>query len=203
MIEWARRVPRRMGGSPSTVVAAVAYLGLTAVLTWPFVRVLGTHTVGHGTDMDLTVWTIAWDVHAFTHAPWRIFDANIFFPFHNTLAYSENLIGAALLAAPVVWLTGDALLGTNVAVLASLTVGAFGAYLLTSGHGAAMLTLAVGMLLVWTFTGAEPVDLPRRIRDLGWIGGLALVPAAIVCLPYRRRAPPRPSARRRARGSGA
>ena len=108
----------------ATGAAVLAYLLLTLGLTYPFSTHLTTHVLSHGTDMDLAVWSVGWNVHAFTHAPWRIFDANIFFPFHNALAYSENLIGASFVAAPVIWLTGNTILGMNIAALFSVFAGA-------------------------------------------------------------------------------
>ena len=49
-----------------------------------------------------------------------IFDANIYYPFANTLAYSENLIGSAFFAAPIIWLTGNLVLAMNLAALITL-----------------------------------------------------------------------------------
>lgn len=239
----------------SAAWAAAFYAALTLVLTYPFSTRLGTHVLSLGTDMDLAVWTIGWNVHAFTHRPWAIFDANIFFPFHNTLAYSENLIGSALIAAPVIWMTGNTVLGMNVAVLFSVAASAFGAYLLarrlglstmaaliaglifgfapprffrmdqlpiasvqwipftllalhayfdtgrarylriavalyslqalTSGHGTAMLTLVIAMLLLWKWIFGEPIAFRRRLADIGWLGALAFVPTALIYIPYK------------------
>ena len=56
-------------------------------------------------------------MHALLHQPWAIFDANIYYPYSNTLAYSENLIGSAVLAAPMIWLTGNLVLAMNLAAL--------------------------------------------------------------------------------------
>lgn len=239
----------------STVWAAAFYAALTLALTYPFSTRLTTHVLSLGTDMDLAVWTIGWNVHALTHQPWAIFDANIFFPFHNTLAYSENLIGSSLIAAPVIWLTGNTILGMNIVALFSVAASAFGAFLLarrlglstgaaliaglifgfapprflrmdqlpistiqwipftlwalhayfdtgrarylrvavafyslqalTSGHGAAMLTLAVALLLVWKWIHGEPPAVWRRLRDVGWPGALAMLPAALIYIPYK------------------
>ena len=47
-----------------------------------------------------------------------------------TLAYAENLIGSALFAAPVMWLTGNLVLAVNVVALLSCALCGFGAYLL-------------------------------------------------------------------------
>ena len=58
--------------------------------------------------------TLAWDRHAFRHRAFSIFEANISYPGRQTLAYSENLLGAALLAAPVIWLTDNPVLAMNI-----------------------------------------------------------------------------------------
>ena len=63
------------------------------------------------------IWTLAWDAHAFLHQPLHIFDANIYYPYANTLAYSENLIGSAFFAAPIIWLTGNIVLAMNLTAL--------------------------------------------------------------------------------------
>ena len=66
------------------------------------------------------MWTLAWDTHAFTHQPLAIFDANIYYPERHTLAYSENLIGSAFLAAPIIWVTGNLVLAMNIVALLSV-----------------------------------------------------------------------------------
>lgn len=111
------------------------FVALTAAMTWPFPRYLANGVLTTGTDTDLTIWILGWDVHAFTHHPWSIFDANIFYPFHHTLAYSENMIGSALLAAPIIWLGGTPVLAMNVIVFASIALSGLGAYLLACRLG--------------------------------------------------------------------
>ncbi len=64
-------------------------------------------------NLELFAWTLSWGVRALTHHPRSIFEANIYFPQHHTLAYSENLIGSAGLAAPVLWLTGNPVVAIN------------------------------------------------------------------------------------------
>ena len=66
------------------------------------------------------MWTLAWNAHAFVSQPLSIFDANIFHPLRNTLALSENLIGSAVFAAPVLWLTENPVLAVNVVSLLSV-----------------------------------------------------------------------------------
>src|SRR5688572_27334685 len=93
----------------------LSYAALTLILTWPLAIRAADHQLGGGVDPWLFIWNIGWNVHAFTHAPLSIFDANIFYPHSNTLAYTEHLIGPAMLGAPALWMTGNAVLATNVA----------------------------------------------------------------------------------------
>lgn len=115
---------------PATWRVAVLYLALTVALTFPLAVRAADSLVGSDPDIDLFMWTLAWDAYAFTHQPLRIFDANIYYPYRHTLAYSENLIGSAFFAAPVLWLTGNHILAVNVVELLSVFLCGLGAYVL-------------------------------------------------------------------------
>jgi hypothetical protein len=75
-----------------TFRAALLFVVLTAVLAFPLSVRPADHVMSASPDTNLFMWTLACDVHAFTHQPLRIFDANIYYPLRHTLAYSENLI---------------------------------------------------------------------------------------------------------------
>ncbi|HNV01795.1 MAG TPA: hypothetical protein PLE61_09280 [Vicinamibacterales bacterium] len=115
--------------------AAVLFAVLTLLLTWPLARHPSSATWSSGPDGDLFIWTLAWDAHAFVHQPLSIFDANIYHPLRRTLAYSENLIGSALFAAPVIWLTGSPVLALNAAALVSCALCGLGAFVLARRVG--------------------------------------------------------------------
>jgi hypothetical protein len=59
-----------------------------------------------------------------------VWNAPIFYPHTNTLAFSENLFGIAILVAPIYWLTKNAVLTYNVAFISSFTIAGVGMYLL-------------------------------------------------------------------------
>lgn len=117
------------------VLVALLFLALTVVLTYPLSVHPWSTTFPGSSDRNLYAWTLAWDAHALLHRPLAIFDANIFHPYARTLAYSENLIGAAMLVAPVQWVVQDPFLSFNLAALASVPLCAFGAYLLACRLG--------------------------------------------------------------------
>jgi len=120
--------------SPIVRVSAL-FLALTVVLTYPLSVHPWSTTFPGSSDRNLYVWTLAWDAYALLHRPLAIFDANIFHPYSRTLAYSENLIGAAMLVAPVQWLVQDPFLSFNLASLLSVPLCAIGAYLLARRLG--------------------------------------------------------------------
>ena len=96
----------------------------------PFSAAPATTILGDVPDAHMYLWTLAWDAHAFLNQPLRLFDANIYYPYANTLGYSENLIGSAFFAAPIIWLTGNIVLATNLTALLTCVLCGVGAYLL-------------------------------------------------------------------------
>ena len=112
-----------------TLVVVLAFLILSLLLTYPLPFHLGS-AVEDRQDALLNVWITAWDGHQLLSDPLHLFEANIFYPYPRTLAYSELLLGNALLALPLTAFTGNPVLGYNVALLLSFALSALGAYLL-------------------------------------------------------------------------
>src|SRR4029453_11477256 len=112
------------------LVVSLLYAAITVVMAYPFSLHPGTLVLADAPDTHLYIRTLGWDVPAFTTDPLRIFDANIYYPYPNTLAYSENLIGSAFFAAPIIWLTGNMVLAMNLTALITAWLCGVGAYLL-------------------------------------------------------------------------
>lgn len=111
-------------------LVGVGYLLVTLLFTAPFSLHLASRVFSLDSDAILVQWILAWDIHAFTRQPLHIFDANTFAPLRNTLAFAENLIGGALFAAPVYWLTGNLALAMNLVSVLTIPVSGLGTYLL-------------------------------------------------------------------------
>jgi hypothetical protein len=94
-------------------------------------------------DPLMVTWVLAWVGHQLPNAPAHIFDANIFYPERNTLAYSETLLVPGLLAAPLHWLGVTPILIYNLVFLSGFALSGVGVALLVrrlTGHtGAAIL----------------------------------------------------------------
>ena len=106
------------------------FAALTVVMAAPWSLHPTTRILVDNPDAHLFMWTLGWDAHAFISQPLSIFDANIYHPLPNTLAYSENLIGSAMLVAPIVWATNDLLLALNLASMLACGLSGIGAYVL-------------------------------------------------------------------------
>ena len=135
------------------LIVSVAYAVLTFVMALPFSLSPGSTVVADLPDTHLYIWTLAWDTHAFLHQPLHIFDANIYYPYSNTLAYSENLIGSAFFAAPIIWLTGNMVLAMNLTALITCWLCGVGAYLLARR---AHVTIAGAFICGLIFEFAPP-----------------------------------------------
>jgi hypothetical protein len=81
-------------------------------------------------DSLFVTWTIAWDIKAFLTDPCNIFNANIYYPYANTLAYSEHMIGVAICALPIYFFTKNPLLIYNLMLFCSFVLSGWGMYLL-------------------------------------------------------------------------
>lgn len=75
-------------------------------MTWPL-----TPNITHAGRLDsddgrFSIWNVAWVARTLVVNPLGLYDANIFYPRRNTLAFSEANIGAGVLAIPAYWMSG-------------------------------------------------------------------------------------------------
>jgi hypothetical protein len=145
-VSWDR--PRRPP-SPRPVtgrelaVSACALAVLLAVMSWPLARDLAGTGPVHRPDGRLNAWILAWDAQALLHQPGRVFEAPIFHPLPDALAFSENLLLPAVLGAPFA-LAGQPMLGYNLVLLLSLLVSGLGVELLVRRVSGDRLAAFVG-----------------------------------------------------------
>jgi hypothetical protein len=116
---------RRLLGE--TAGALVISLGVAIVLTWPLLIHLG-HVAHDGYDPRFQAWTIDWVQYRLFH-PGSLFDANIFAPNHQTLAYSDSLLGIAIPQLPLRWLGVSPIGQLNIALLLGMSTSAASGYL--------------------------------------------------------------------------
>jgi hypothetical protein len=146
----------------ATVAALLLFVVLSLVLTYPLPFRLADG-VEDRQDALLNVWITAWDGHQLLNDPLHLFDANIFYPYPRTLAYSELLLGNGLLALPITAVTGNPVLGYNVALLLSFVLSGLGTYLLvlrlTRSPGAGMVAGAIFAFSTYRMTNLAQAQL--------------------------------------------
>jgi hypothetical protein len=118
----------------------LAFVGLTILMTWPWVLHVRDGVSDPG-DPYLNAWIMWWDYYQTFHDPIHLFQAPIFYPYSYTLAYSELNYGIAMLFFPLFALGIRPLTIAGLATMLGFTTSGYGAFrlarTLTASNGAA------------------------------------------------------------------
>lgn len=159
--------------------------------TWPLATAPGTLSRNDTADAHLNEWILAWVAHELPRNPARLFDANIFYPSRDVLAFSEPLIVPGAMGAPLAWAGGSPVLVYNLMLLAGFALTALAGYRLmfawTGDRAAALLTGSMFAFNTHTITrlahiqgihlyglplallAADRVIVEARTRDALWL----------------------------------
>ncbi len=156
--------PRMLG----TARAAALYLALAVAVLAPFSLNPATRAPDDG-DALYCVYIVAWGAHHLGFGYPGVLEANAFFPHPSGLAYSEPLLGQALLGWPLFQLFPDALLATNLLLVLTFALSALATHLLMrelTGSDAGAVCGAV----LFVFNAYTLSHLPRiQLVTLQWI----------------------------------
>jgi hypothetical protein len=166
--------------------AALGGVALAIVMSWPLVLHLGSDIGKDLGDPLLETWQIAWIGHALVEAPLDLWQANTFWPFDDTLAFSDALVGYAPGGLLAQGSPHAALVAYNVLFLFAYALAFFGPYLLAR-------ELGVGWI-GGVAAGAAFAYAPWKLTQNGHLhvlssGGIALALFLLV-RGYRRRSVP-------------
>jgi hypothetical protein len=121
------------------LAAALTYLALVVILTWPLASHLSSvvpHDLG---DPLENTWILWWNAHAIPLSA-RWWNGPIFWPAPGALALSEHLLGISVFATPMQWLGASPTTTYNVVFLLSFPLCAIAAhalvFTLTARHDA-------------------------------------------------------------------
>src|SRR5439155_22299545 len=112
----------------------VGYVAVCRVMLAPIFNFAHPATANFEGDARLIIWTLAWDNHTLVDGVRALFDANIFYPARNALAYSEHLFGISLFTLPVYAVTRNPVLAYNVVWLLSYGLAAATAHYVAWRH---------------------------------------------------------------------
>lgn len=110
------------------LTVVLLFLALTALVTYPQVREFGA--VPFHSDPYFSMWRLGWVAHEVLRDPRHLFEANIFFPAHDTLAYSDAMLLPGVVLAPLFWAGVNPVVAYNLALFAALALSGFTAFLL-------------------------------------------------------------------------
>lgn len=133
--------------TPERLFVWVGAAALTVALTWPIAPGIGTVGRLDNGDARYSIWNVAWVAHALTTQPAALYDANIFYPHRQTIAFSEPNLLAGGMAAPAWWATGNPYFASNWVILWSFVLAAVTTYALVrrlsgSPFGAALAAIS-------------------------------------------------------------
>lgn len=139
------------------VAPLAAYLFVATLFTWPLVL----HPTGRLAALEgpgdpyLNLWALGWNLQTLSDSPQavlsgRVFDANVFHPARQTLAYSDHLLLQSALVWPIYAATGDVVVCYNLLFVASLAAAALAMYVFAKAvTGSAWGAAVAG--LIWGF----------------------------------------------------
>ncbi len=118
-----RRAPLSNAARLRPQTAAFGLFVLLAVMhTWPLAADPAGLSRHDNSDAMLNEWALGWVAHQIVRDPLDLFDANIFFPERNTLAYSEAMLVQGALGAPLIWAGASTLFAYNLVLLAGFAL---------------------------------------------------------------------------------
>ena len=154
--------------------AVLLFFGLSA-----FVQLLPLSLHPHDSlndawDCLLNTWVLGWDHTQLGRDPLHLYDANIFYPYPQTLSYSETLLPLALLSWPVAAATKNPILAYNFVFFLSCLLNAYAMFLLVKHlTGRALSGLAAGLIFAFSATLMQQITHLQLVA--AWFIPLALL----------------------------
>jgi hypothetical protein len=202
MLPYARMlVSRAARGAALTLLAAA----LAVLCTYPIAFKLDSVGRLNTADGHWSLWCVTWVAHAIAEDPRDLYNANIFYPHENTLAYSEANIVPGLLGVPAYMITKSPYATHNSVVLMGFIFSFLTAYALAhylTRHTAASILCGIAFAycpfifartahiqLLMTFGLPWAMHFMHRLIDRpNWLNaislGLILVIQALACAYY-------------------
>lgn len=129
------------------MAVACAAIVAACLFTYPYVLQFTTSGRVDTNDGRWSIWVVAWVAHALTTDPLNVFNANIYYPHDNALAFSEgNLVGGAM-AIPAWLLTKNAFAAHNFFFIFAFVLSSVATYYLIRHLTGDRLAAAVAGIL--------------------------------------------------------
>ena len=135
----------RFGNRP--YVPFVLFAALATLHTWPLASDPAHLSRLDNDDTAFNTWVVAWVAHQLPRDPAHLFDAPIFFPAPDALAFSEHMVVPAIMGAPLQWAGVSPVLVYNLLVWLGFALSGFAmAVVLERWTGSAVAGIVAGCL---------------------------------------------------------
>jgi hypothetical protein len=108
------------------IAVAAAFVSVAVIMTWPLS--FSSTLVPDSDDAYFSVWRLSWIAHQLPRDPFHLFDANIFYPDRNTLAYSDAMLLVGAASSPLIWAGLEPVRVHNVLLVVTLGLSLFAMY---------------------------------------------------------------------------
>lgn len=129
------------------VIAILLYTGSALYITHPLIFNLGTLITGYGDEL-LIAWIHNWVFNALLSNPLDIFNANIYFPHENSLAYSDFFLISTIFGIVPFLLFNEPITFVNFTIISSLIFLGMSVYYLAFYFTKSFLPSFIAGLLV-------------------------------------------------------
>lgn len=113
-----------------TFTVFLIFFFLAIYITYPLIFHMGDITTGHGDEL-IIAWIQNWVIHSMTINPLTIFDTNLFYPYKNTLTYSDLHFTSSLLSIIPLYFIKEPIGTLNFTLLSSIVMVPFSIFLLS------------------------------------------------------------------------
>jgi hypothetical protein len=158
-------------GARELGLAALFFLAVTVLMTWPQIAHLGDGLTDFG-DAKLVTRILHWDFRQTFRDPANLFQLNFFHPARYVLAFSENFYGVSLFGFPVLAAGAPAIVNYNLILMLGMFLSALSAWALARYVTGDPLAAAVAGL-VYAFVPWRFSQLPHL--QFQWGGFLCLL----------------------------
>jgi hypothetical protein len=145
---------------------ALLFVAMTAAMTWPQVRHLGTQVYDND-DPLLSIWRISWIAHILPERPLDLFNGNIFHPEPRTLAYSDATVLQGVTGAPLIWAGVSRVTTYNLLLLMSIALSGWAMWCyarhLTGNTAAAFLAGIIFAFVPYRFDHYHHLELQAAL----------------------------------------
>lgn len=138
----------------TTVLICIIYLATAVFATYPLVTQIDQKVPFDLGDPLFISWLVSWNDSFFLHPQFsltKLFNTNIYYPYQNTLAYSDLMLVPSMLVLPVFYATHNPIVTVNVLLILLLAATGLAMFFLARHlTGNSIAAFIVGLLYAYS-----------------------------------------------------